>query len=184
MPDEENLLIALRQRKPEAFTAVFEQHADKLFRLAVGLLHDEDEAESVVQEAFLRLITNLDSFDGRSKVGTWLYRVAYNLAMDILRQRQPQVELDGIGITPKELTDWGQWPEKIMQQAEETAVLHQAITALPDNLRAIFLLREVEGLSTAETARIVGLTEANVKVRLHRARLFLREKLAEAFAAA
>jgi len=184
MLNEEILLAGLRQRDPDAFTAVFEQHADKLFRLAVGLLHDEDEAESVVQEAFLRLITKLDSFDGRSRLGTWLYRVTYNLVMDILRQKQPSIELDDIDITPKELTDWGQWPEKIMQQAEETAVLHQAITALPDNLRAIFLLREVEGLSTAETARITGLTEANVKVRLHRARLFLREKLAEAFAAA
>ncbi|GAB4280267.1 MAG: sigma-70 family RNA polymerase sigma factor [Candidatus Promineifilaceae bacterium] len=184
MLDEKNLLTSLRQRNPEAFTAVFEQHADKLFRLAVGLLHDEDEAESVVQDAFLRLITKLDSFDGRSQLGTWLYRVTYNLTMDILRQRQPSMELDEIDIMPKELTDWGQWPEKIVQQAEETAVLHQAIAALPENLRAIFLLREIEGLSTTETARIVGLTEANVKVRLHRARLFLREKLAEAFATA
>lgn len=183
MNDDRDLLAALRRRDAQAFATLFDRYSDKIYRLAVGLLQDEMEAESVVQDAFLRLFEHLDSFEGRARVGTWLYRVAYNLAVDALRRRRPLLALadepeDDAVPAPAVLADWRQWPEGVLTQAEIAAELDAAIAALPEKYRAVFLLREVEGLSTDETAEVIGLSRSAAKVRLHRARLFLREQLA------
>jgi RNA polymerase sigma-70 factor (ECF subfamily) len=182
--NEALLLEALRQRDSAAFAYLFEQYSDKIYRLSVSLLKDEIEAEGVVQDAFLRLIERLDQFEGRASLGTWLYRIAYNLSIDSLRQRKPELMLedeveDGRLPTPIHLVDWQQWPEKLLTDAEVTAELDQAIAALPEKFRVVFVLREIEGLSTEETAKIAGLSLSAAKVRLHRARLFLREQLTQ-----
>lgn len=182
--DEPRLLAALRQRDGQAFAALFEMYSDKLYRLSLSLLKDETAAEGVVQDAFLRLIERLDQFEGRSSLGTWLYRVAYNLSIDRLRQRKPELTLedevgDGRLTLPIHIVDWTQWPEQLLTDAEITAELDKAIAALPEKFRVVFVLREVEGLSTEETAQITGLTLSATKVRLHRARLFLREQLTQ-----
>lgn len=186
MPDEQALISALRQRDPSAFARVFDRYADKIYRLAVGMLEDEIEADGVVQDTFLRLFERLDSFEGRSQLGTWLYRVAYNGAVDRLRRRRPTVSLDEssdvVGAAPALLADWSHLPEQVLSTAEVQAALDEAIAALPEAYRVVFILREIEGLSTDETAAVVALTAGAVKVRLHRARLFLRERLAEQFA--
>ncbi|MDT8305488.1 MAG: sigma-70 family RNA polymerase sigma factor [Anaerolineae bacterium] len=186
MPDEQALISALRRRDPGAFATVFERYADKIYRLAAGILEDEVEADGVVQDTFLRLFERLDSFEGRSRLGTWLYRVAYNGAVDRLRRRRPTVSLeaagDGLGPAPALLADWSQLPEQALSTAEVQAALDEAIAALPEAYRTVFILREVERLSTDETAEIMSLSAGAVKVRLHRARLFLRERLAEQFA--
>ncbi|MCA9928094.1 MAG: sigma-70 family RNA polymerase sigma factor [Anaerolineales bacterium] len=186
--NEETLLKRLRVRDPEAFQYLFETTSDKLYRVAVGLLRDEAEAEGVVQDTFLRLFEKLDQFEGRSKVSTWLYRVAYNLAVERLRKQRPTLSIEeepenDLLMMPVVLVDWGQWPERLLTDAEVTAELDKAIAALPETYRAVFLLREVEGLSTEETAVIAGISTGAVKVRLHRARLFLREQLAESLLA-
>lgn len=183
-PDEHLLLAALRQRDAQAFTTLFELYSDKIYRLSLSLLKDETAAEGVVQDAFLRLIERLDQFEGRSSLGTWLYRVAYNLSVDRLRQRKPDVVLedevgDGRLPLPIHVIDWTQWPEQLLTDAEVSAELDKAIAALPEKFRVVFVLREVEGLSTEETAQITGLTLSATKVRLHRARLFLREQLTQ-----
>lgn len=183
-PDEQMLLAALRQRDAQAFTTLFELYSDKIYRLSLSLLKDETAAEGVVQDAFLRLIERLDQFEGRSSLGTWLYRVAYNLSVDRLRQRKPDVVLedevgDGRLPLPIHVIDWTQWPEQMLTDAEVSAELDKAIAALPEKFRVVFVLREVEGLSTEETAQITGLTLSATKVRLHRARLFLREQLTQ-----
>lgn len=183
-PDEQLLLAALRQRDAQAFTTLFELYSDKIYRLSLSLLKDETAAEGVVQDAFLRLIERLDQFEGRSSLGTWLYRVAYNLSVDRLRQRKPDVVLedevgDGRLPLPIHVIDWTQWPEQLLTDAEVSAELDKAIAALPEKFRVVFVLREVEGLSTEETAQITGLTLSATKVRLHRARLFLREQLTQ-----
>lgn len=188
MYSEDELLSALRNRDPAAFTYLFESYSDKVFRLAVGLLEDEIEAEGVVQDAFLRLFERLDQFEGRSRLSTWLYRVSYNLAMDRLRQNRPVALPDAYDDdddlpVPTNLGDWSHMPERLLTEAEITAELDKAIAGLPEGLRAVFILREVEGLSTQDTAEVTGLSESNVKVRLHRARLELRERLAESFEA-
>jgi RNA polymerase sigma-70 factor (ECF subfamily) len=183
MYSEQELIAALRRRDSDAFTFLFDSYSDKVYRLAAGLLEDDMEAEGVVQESFLRLFERLDQFEGRSKLGTWLYRMAYNAAIDRLRKRRPTLSLD-VGDdeeipTPIILADWRDVPERLLAQAEIRQELDKAIAALPEKYRGIFILREIEGVSTRETAVITGLSISAAKVRLHRARLFLRERLSE-----
>lgn len=183
MLDDSQLLNALRQRDPTAFAQLFEMYSDKVYRLAFGLLEDENEAEGVVQDAFMRLLERLDQFEGRSKLGTWLYRIAYNLSIDRLRKRQPMLNLmdesDDESIpVPAVLTDWREAPEAWLDSSELSAELDRAIAGLPAKLKAVFILREIEGASTEECAQVLGITESAAKVRLHRARLLLREHLA------
>jgi RNA polymerase sigma-70 factor, ECF subfamily len=182
------LLVALRDRDEAAFADLFDAYSDPIFRLAAGLLGDETEAEGVVQETFLRLFERLEQFEGRSGLSTWLYRVAYNKAMDGLRRRRSSISLDEteedeLLVTPAILADWRAVPETLLSEVELAGELERAIAALPEKYRAVFLLREVEGLSTEETAVVIGLSLSATKVRLHRARLFLRERLAGSFAA-
>lgn len=182
--DEALLLKALRKRDSDAFAHLFDLYSDKIYRLSVSLLKDEVAAEGVVQDTFLRLIERLDQFEGRANLGTWLYRIAYNLSIDRLRKRKPDIVLedepeDGRYPAPIHLIDWKQWPEQLLTDAEVTAELDKAIAALPEKFRVIFVLREIEGLSTKETAKITGLSMSATKVRLHRARLFLREHLTQ-----
>lgn len=178
---ESDLLAQLRRRDTDAFATLFDMYSDKVYRLAVGLLEDDYEAECVVQDAFMRLFERLDQFNGRSQIGTWLYRIAYNLTMDRLRQRHPTISMETAEDEelplPQLLTDWQTWPEQILDQENLTDVLDQAISSLPEMYRVVFMLREIEGMSMIETAEITNLTPANVKVRLHRARLLLRESL-------
>lgn len=187
MENEQALLEALREGNAAAFQQLFDTYSDKLYRLAAGLLQDDAEAESVVQDSFLRLIEHLDRFEGRSKVGTWLYRVAYNASMDQLRKRRPFLplasEMDDEGPLPSPtiLTDWRNVPERRLTEAEVSAELNRAISTLPEKLRAIFILYEVEGLSHAESAEVLDISISAAKVRLHRARLALRERLAAYF---
>ena len=185
MLDDNQLLTALRQRDPAAFTQLFELYSDKVYRLAMGLLENEDEAEGVVQDTFMRLLERLHQFEGRSKLGTWLYRVAYNLSMDRLRQQQPVLSLanendedDGPPM-PAILTNWQEAPEAWLESNELSAELNQAVASLPAKLKAVFILREIEGISTEECAQVLAISESAAKVRLHRARLLLRERLAE-----
>jgi len=179
-----SLLTDLRNREPDAFAYLFEHYSDKIYRLAISMLKQEAAAEGVVQDTFLRLIERLDQFEERSQLGTWLYRIAYNLTVDRLRKRKPELELgdepeDGRLTAPVNLVDWQQWPENLLADAEVTAALDDAIAALPEKFRIVFVLREIEGLSTQETAEITSLSPSATKVRLHRARLFLREHLTQ-----
>jgi RNA polymerase sigma-70 factor, ECF subfamily len=184
MFDENQLLTALRQRDSAAFTQLFDMYSDKVYRLAFGLLEDENEAEGVVQDAFMRLLERLDQFEGRSKLGTWLYRVAYNLSIDRLRKRRPMLSLldeneDEAIPMPAVLTDWREAPETWLASSELSQELDRAIASLPAKLKAVFILREIEGVSTEECAQVLAISESAAKVRLHRARLLLRERLAE-----
>jgi RNA polymerase sigma-70 factor (ECF subfamily) len=127
-------------------------------------------------------------FEGRSQLSTWLYRIAYNAALMRLRRRplpttsidEPIQNEDG-DLIPRQLVDWTGRPDEILLTGELRGVLNSAAATLPETLRSVFALRDIEGLSTAETAEVLGLTETNVKVRLHRARLALRERLTSYF---
>ena len=125
MTNESDLVAALRRRDPEAFSLLFEAYSDKIFRLAIGILGDEDEAEVIVQESFLRLFDKLDQFEGRAKLSTWLYRVAYNASIDHLRKHRPaQPLVDDVGsdeqapLMPATFIDWSQAPETLFASAE------------------------------------------------------------------
>ncbi len=190
MQDDGQLLNALRAGDPDAFAALFNLYSGRMFRLAAGILNDDDLAEGVVQEVFLRLIERLDRFEGRARLGTWLYRAAYNASIDRLRRRRPQQPLaddldaaeEGEAIMPAILVDWSTAPEELLTSEEARQQINAAIQALPVTLRSVFILREVDGLSTAEAAEALGISEGALKVRLHRARLLLREALSGYFA--
>jgi RNA polymerase sigma-70 factor (ECF subfamily) len=185
MTDEQELLTRLRQHDEAAFTEFFETYADRVYRLALGLLKQEDDAEEVVQTTFVSAFEALDRFEPHARLGTWLYRIAYNHALMLLRRRHgtlplPEEEEDSTSL-PVQLVDWSQLPDQHALSGEAQEVLRTAINELPLGLRAAFLLRDVEGLSTAECAHVQELTEAACKVRLHRARLRLREHVSSYF---
>jgi len=181
MLDELACLESMRRGDPSCLGGFFEAWADRLYRLSLRLTGDPAAAEDVVQEAFMKLLAGADRIEGRSRLATWLYRVAYNASIDRLRERRraapvPEEGDDEPTPTPALLVDFLS-PEELLKDAETRRALEDAIAALPPSLRAAFLLRDVEGLSTAEAAEALSVTETNLKVRLHRARLQLRERL-------
>ena len=189
MPDESALIESLRRCEPDSFTRLFEAFSDRIYRLAVRFLNDPAEAEEIVQDTFLTICEKIDSFEGRSKLGTWIYRIAANHALMRLRSRKrvgPSLDDessdDDEAIMPGLLNDWSQAPESITANAESIAEMERAIAALPDALRTAFILRDLEELSTEEAAETLGISPGALKVRLHRARLLLREKLSAYFA--
>lgn len=142
----------------------------------------------MLQETFISAFQALNRFEGRSQLGTWLYRIAYNAALMRLRKRRALTEsldeplaTDDGDFMPRQLVDWSRLPDETLLDKELQDVLAIALQALSISLRSVFVLRDIEGLSTVETAQALGLTETNVKVRLHRARLALREELSHYF---
>jgi RNA polymerase sigma-70 factor (ECF subfamily) len=185
---EEDVLRALRHGEPDACTCLVKRFASLVYARAMRLLTDPDEAESVLQLTFVKACDKIGAFDGRSGLGTWLYRIATNEAlMHLRRQRVPTTPLDEVADTlqaselPQNQTigSWTVDPSQVALNNELRDYLSMALAALPERLRVVFVLREVQGLSTAETGRMLGLKENAVKVRLHRARLRLREALTD-----
>ena len=181
--DEEALLAGLRRREPDACACLIKRFAPLVYAQAIRLLGDVDEAEGALQQTFIKACDKLDTYEGRSGLGSWLYRIATNEALMLLRQRSPRIDLDNVADTiqadeiPQHLTPWTLDPATAALNSELRATLEQALMALPETLRVVFVLRDIQGLSTEETAAMLGLGESAVKVRLHRARLRLRELL-------
>ena len=185
------LLERLRAGDAAALEALMERYASRIFRVARGIARRDADAEEVLQDVFLTLARKIDSFDGRAALGTWIYRVATNATLLKRRGRWHEVETsleanlpafkdDGHRDGPRDylLADWSHTPETALQDGEARAVLSRAIDRLPAAYRAVLVLRDVEELSTEETARILGEPVSSVKSRLHRARMALREQLA------
>ncbi len=156
-----------------------------VYVMALSMLKNESDAEEVAQETFLKAFRNLGSFRAESKFSTWLLSITLNEARNRLR-RKNTVRMESLDappeeqqhVTPTVLTDWREIPSETLERKEVRLMLQQAITALPDIYREVLLLRDVEELSVIESAKALGITEASVKVRLHRARLMLQKKLA------
>lgn len=189
MQENENLLQLMKDGSPQACEDLYAMYADRIYRLALGLLDQPQEAEDVVQETCLKALTHRSGFAGRSSFGTWLYRIAYNASLERLRKKDmlPLPQEDGTfaeeDLTipmPGNFVEW-QTPEARAIGSEDRSALERAIQSLPETLRTVFMLRDIEELSTAEVADVLGISESLVKVRLHRARLALRERLAEHF---
>lgn len=187
--DEAELVLALKAGDQAAYAELVERFSSTIYNLALRMMGDRHEAEEVLQETFISAFRAVNRFEGRSMLGTWLYRIAYNAALMRLRKRRlPTTSIDEPIWTdegdevPRQLVDWRGLPDDLAQSGEFRVVLDAAVATLSETLRSVFVLRDIEGLSTAEVAEVLGLTETNVKVRLHRARLALREKLSEYFA--
>jgi RNA polymerase sigma-70 factor (ECF subfamily) len=166
------------------FELLMRRHNQRLFRIARAVVRDDDEAEDVVQETYVRAYTHLDRFEGRSSVATWLSRIAFHEALRRRRRQRRSRALGELDPQSPQAADAAHPPDDPMSRAETRATLTAALDALPTGLRAIVMLRLVEGLSTRETAECLRLSESNVKVSLHRARQLLikameRDALAE-----
>jgi RNA polymerase sigma-70 factor (ECF subfamily) len=179
-------LDALKAGDRLAFARLVDDYSGKIYRLARKILTDERDVEDVLQETFIKVYQKIATFEGRSQLATWIYRIAVNEALTILRKKDPEAisleqgfEMDDESddSTPVEIMDWCCLPENDLLSTEARLHIDLAIRKLSPALRAVFLLRDVEGLSVRETAEALNLSEPTVKVRLLRARLALREML-------
>ncbi len=182
--DEDELLQGLRRQDPHACACMLKRYAGRIYALGLRMLGDQDEAEEILQETFIKACDKIDQFEGRSSLGTWLYRIATNAALMHIRKRKPTVSLDqeldeNDLALPKTLVEWQPDLEQVALSGELQEALEAALMELSEPLRAVFLLRDVQGLSTAETAQALGISTSAAKVRLHRARLQLREILSQ-----
>jgi RNA polymerase sigma-70 factor (ECF subfamily) len=188
--EELALVHAAKAGDLEAFSQLVTRYDRNIFRIAQHITHNEEDAQDVVQDAFLKAYTNLAQFQENSKFYTWLVRIAVNEALMKLRKRRNDrtVSLDEDveteeGSMPREVADWSPNPEQLYGQSELGDILKKTIQGLPPGFRTVFVLRDVEGLSTEETAEMLDLSVPAVKSRLLRARLQLRERLARYFKA-
>jgi RNA polymerase sigma-70 factor (ECF subfamily) len=171
----------------QAFAELVERTSGKIYSLGLKMLGNEQDAEDMLQETYIKAFKALPGFENRSSITTWLFRIAVNEALMILRKRKnkpPAVDIDddsGDDVEPKEIVDWCCLPEGELQSGETRAELNRAIDLLSPALRMVFLLRDVEGFSGLETAAILGISEDAVKTRLVRARLKMREELSTYF---
>ena len=186
--DESVLVDAARNGDVGAFEQLVRRYDRNVFRIAQHITQNREDAEDVVQDAFLKAFQNLGQFQGQSKFYTWLVRIAVNEALMRLRRRRPErmVSLDEDVKTeedsmPREVADWSPNPEQLYSQAELKDILSKTIQGLPPGFSAVFVLRDVEALSTEETAEALNLSIPAVKSRLLRARLQLRERLNKFF---
>ncbi len=177
-------LTALQSGDRAEFARFVEYFSPQIYRLALKMLHDPQDAEDALQETFIKSLRALPGFEGRSSLSTWLYRIALNEILMLLRKRKPESisidaepEDDEQPSVPLQLADWCCLPEKELLNGESRAFLDAAIGQLSTALQAVFLLRDVQGLSVRETADALNISEAAVKTRLLRARLALRESL-------
>jgi RNA polymerase sigma-70 factor (ECF subfamily) len=181
-------LEALQAGDPEEFSRMVDAYSSKIYRLAIKMLTQQEDAEDVLQETFLKAYRGLKSFDGRSKLSTWLFRIATNEALMVIRRKHPEVvsidepvETDEGEKEPIQIIDWCCLPENELLSEETKERLDAAVQKLPERLRVVFLLRDIDDLSTHETAEVLGLSDTAVKTRLSRARLRLREELSTYF---
>ena len=185
--DEARLVSAAKAGEAAAFEELVNRYERKIFRLGMNITQNREDAEDVMQEAFLKSYQHLDEFQGNSRFYTWLVRIAVNQALMKLRKRRPnQISLDedvdtGEDTIPREVEDWGPSPEDRYEQSELGDILNTTIAELEPPFRIVFQLRDIEELSTEETAEALGLSIPAVKSRLLRARLKLRQKLNKYF---
>jgi RNA polymerase sigma-70 factor (ECF subfamily) len=186
--DELVLVRAAKAGEMRAFEELVKRYDRNVFRIVQHITQNREDAEDVVQDAFLKAYSNLEQFQEQSKFYTWLVRIAVNEALMKLRRRRPErtISLDQDVETeedsmPREVADWSPNPEQQYTQAELRDILSRTIQGLPAGFRMVFVLRDVEGLSTEETAEALGLSIPAVKSRLLRARLQLRERLSKYF---
>jgi len=174
------------------FARLVDIYSGSIYRLGLKMLGNPQDAEDVLQNTFMNALLHLSSFEGRSSVVTWLYRIATNEALMLIRKRKPEISIELEGqegeaesiedLKPAVFADWSGLPEDELLSMEGKSILDTTIQSLPETLRLVFILRDIEGLSIKETADTLNLTETNVKTRLLRARMYLRERLSTYYA--
>ena len=185
--DEESLqefsLQLLRSGDRAEIARLVDAHSTKIYRLALKMLANPQDAEDVLQNTFLKAVQALPKFEGRSSLSTWLYRIAANEALMTIRRHKPEASFtykaddESNELLLTQFTDWCCLPESELMSSESQNYLDQAVQELSEKLRVVFILRDIEKLSIRETSEALGISETAVKTRLLRARLNLRESL-------
>ncbi len=189
MKEDEKKLKALRAKDAQAYQELISEVGDSLYNVAFRIVKNAEKAREVVQEALLKMVKNIDRFEGRSSLKTWLYRIAVNEALMSIRKELPRLD-DPIEelmpqydakITKENLPNWAQDPEKLASDAQFQNFYADAVEQLPETLRTAYILKDVDGLSENEICEILGITKSAVKNRAHRARLLLRTVIGERY---
>jgi RNA polymerase sigma-70 factor (ECF subfamily) len=183
--DEENLIEQAKKGDKKALTKLVKNYEQTVYNFSFKICRDRDKAENIMQETFYSMVKHLKQFDNKSKLSTWLYRIVANHCLMQARREKSRhfvaIENDETLFEEKYAVDYSRMPTKYTENEELKKILDEAISKLSPDYRMIFLLRDVEGLSTEETADAAGLSISAVKSRLHRARAFLRNELTRAF---
>jgi len=187
---DQALVEKIRAGDYQAFEFLVTRYESKVYRLAIRMLRNPQDAEDALQETFMQVFRGLAGFEGRSKFSTWLFRLATNVCLMRIRHREtePSKLLPLEDYLPKleegdspQMMDWADRPEDALLSKESREKMMEALDKLPPEYRAVFILRDIEGFSNAETGESLGISVAAVKSRLHRARLALRGMLAGYF---
>jgi len=185
--DESGLLARLRAGDAGAYEELVRTYSPRLLAVARRIVSNEEEARDVLQDAFLNAFRSLGNFHGDARLSTWLHRIVVNSALMKLRtrKRKPEESIEPLlpafladGHYAEKFSSWGEQADQALARQETQAVVRQRIDQLPENFRTVLLLRDIEGLDTEETARVLETTPNAVKIRLHRARAALRTLLA------
>jgi RNA polymerase sigma-70 factor (ECF subfamily) len=182
---DQQLIDAARRGDKHAFSALVRRYEDMVYRFSYKVCRDRQRAEEALQDTFINMYRNLDSFDGRSKLSTWLYRIVANNCLMKARRRKLETLLESYdnppvaddGTRAHNVPRWDETPADMLMKRELREVLDKAIMKLPMDYRVVFILRDVEGNSNEETAKILGISVEATKSRLRRARAFLRDQL-------
>jgi RNA polymerase sigma-70 factor, ECF subfamily len=181
---EQKLIEEAKAGNRDALTELVKKYEQTIYNFAFKICRDPAKAENIMQETFFSMIKSLHQFDGKSKLSTWLYRIVANHCLMEIRKKKNRfvsLENDEYSIEDKYVADWNSLPYKSIENRELRNILDKSIQKLSPEYRIVFLLRDVEGLSTEETGKVTELSVPAVKSRLHRARAFLRKEINEAF---
>lgn len=192
IPDEKLVELFISSNDENAFEEIINRYCDKIYKLAFIITRDHHSAEEVLQEVFITLLKKIDTFRSESKFSTWLYRVTANASYMHLRSEkkyendvslEDYVPYDENGTLMGRIKakDWSDRPEKALLSKEAMEIIEKAVDELPEPYRVVVHLRDIEGLSNEEVSVLLGLSVPALKSRLHRARLFLRDKLSDYF---
>jgi RNA polymerase sigma-70 factor (ECF subfamily) len=183
--EEQELIEQAQKGDRKALAELVRQYEQTVYNFSFKICRHKDRAEHTMQETFLSMVKSLHQFSGESKLSTWLYRVVANHCLMLARSENKygftSLDDDDALIDERNIADWKVTPEKVTENKELKEMLDEAIKKLAPDYRIVFMLRDVEGLSTEETAKIVELSVPAVKSRLHRARAFLRNELNSRF---
>ncbi len=192
VPTDNQLIERINAGETGLLEELISRYEDRVYNLAYRMVGSREDAEDVLQDTFINVIRALDRFQGRSSFSTWLYRIAANTALTRLRKQGRKVKgedefLDNVyavqqaARSGEKLSDWSNNPVRELLDDEAMQIMNQAIEEMPEIYRAVFVLRDIEELSTAEVADVLDLSKAAVKSRLHRARVYLRNELSGYF---
>lgn len=194
VPTDNELIHEIRAGSNDALETLVSRYESRVYSLAYRMMGNKEDAEDVLQDTFLNVVRSIDGFRSRSSFSTWLYRIAANAALTKLRKRSKREKSEGEFLdevysvkdaahAESSLVDWSDGPVERLLDEEARQVMDEAIAELPEKYRVVFVLRDAEGMPAAEVAKILDLSIPAVKSRLHRARLYLRNRLSDYYTA-